>query len=410
MTAALARLLLLVGLFMMTVQMHRSLGAVLANALTDRGYAPADIATVVSSLFLASAVFQLPTGLLYDRYGARWTMFGLGLLASSGIVVFALADSVVGLSLGRFMVGAGHGGAIAGIYMLALNWVAADRVSTLTGGVVAVAGGLGGVLATAPLVFALERAGHQVTFMVVFAVTLLVTLAIGLFVRDAPAGKPSGRPETPETLVQSLRGLKEVALQRELWPLYAVGACYAMPFNAIGGLWSGPYLREVHGLSNEQAGLLLMAMVAAFHLGNLGYGPLERRFKARKPTVSAGLAAMIGTLVLLALFPAMSLPVAAVLLVLFCLCSPYYPVLAAHVREFVPIARAGRAIACVNLVGLGSVFAMQKISGLVVDAGGAHAYPVVFALVALALLVALVLYQRANERQSPFTPPSGSRR
>ena len=50
----LARVLLLIGMFMLLVQIHRSGGAVIANELTAQGYAPSQIATVVSMLFLAS--------------------------------------------------------------------------------------------------------------------------------------------------------------------------------------------------------------------------------------------------------------------------------------------------------------------------------------------------------------------
>ena len=47
----LPRVLLLIGLFMMTVQVHRSSGAVIANELASQGYSSSQIATVVSMLF-----------------------------------------------------------------------------------------------------------------------------------------------------------------------------------------------------------------------------------------------------------------------------------------------------------------------------------------------------------------------
>ena len=142
--AGFRRVLLLAGLFMMLVQIHRASGAVIAAELAARGLPPSDIATVVSALFLAAALFQLPTGIAFDRYGARATLCGMGLVGVAGIVLFALSDDVLGLALGRFLIGLGHGGTIAGIYLLALTWVPPDRVSTMTGGVVAIAGGAGG--------------------------------------------------------------------------------------------------------------------------------------------------------------------------------------------------------------------------------------------------------------------------
>jgi len=398
------RVLLLAGLFMMLVQIHRASGAVIAAELAARGLSPSDIATVVSAMFLAAAVFQLPTGIAFDRYGARPTLCGLGLVGVAGIVLFALSDDVLGLSLGRFLIGLGHGGTIAGIYLLALTWVPPDRVATMTGGVVAIAGGAGGVLATVPLVLALAALGHEGTYLVVAAATLVVTLAIGLFIPDAPPGREPAATGRGESLAESLRGLWAVASERRLWPLFAMGTCFSLPFNAIGGLWAGPYLLDVHGLGKATGGAALMAMVAAFHLGNLLYGPVERRVASRKRTVAGGAMLLIALLLLLAAWPRPPAAPAIVVLVVFCLCTPFYPVLAAHCRGFVPLSRAGRAIACVNLTGLTTVFVVQKLTGWLVEATAAAdgtttvlGYRIVFATVAAVLTLGLWGYSKAQD-------------
>jgi len=402
-TPGIARVLLLTGLFMMLVQIHRSGGAVIANELAGQGLAPSQIATVVSAMFLAAALFQLPTGMLFDRYGARGTMAGLGLVALVGIVLFACSHSVLGLSAGRFLIGVGHGGTIAGIYMLALSWVSSDRVATTTGGMIAIAGGIGGVLATVPLVLALEALGHQRTFLAVAAATAVLNVAIGLFVRDAPDGQAAATGRG-ETLAQSVRGLWAVLAERKLWPVFAMGACFTAPFAVVGGLWAGPYLVDVHGLGREQASFAVMAMVAAFHLGNLGYGPLERVLGTRKWTVVSGVLALIALLAVLAAWPGMAAGATVALLVLYCLCTPFYPVLAAHCRAFVPLGRAGRAISVVNLTGLITAFALQKLTGTMVDLTRAAdgtttelGYRLVFMTLAVALLTALSGYLRVRD-------------
>ncbi|MFT5173914.1 MAG: MFS family permease [Gammaproteobacteria bacterium] len=400
----LARVLLLIGMFMLLVQIHRSGGAVIANELTAQGYAPSQIATVVSMLFLASALFQLPTGMMFDRYGARLTLAGLGALGIVGIVLFAMSDSVAGLSAGRFLIGVGHGGTISGVYMLALTWVAADRLATTTGAVVAIAGGIGGILATTPLVLSLHGWGLQRTFLAVAVLTTVVTIAVGVFIRDAPPGADSGAAGRGESLAQSLRGLWAVLSNKKLWPLFAMGSCFSMPFNTVGGLWAGPYLWDVYSTDKTQTSLVILAMVAAFHVGNLLYGPLQRAVGSQKRTIVAGVLVMIVLLLLLAVGPGLGLTVTIVLLVLFCLCAPFYPVLAAHCRDFVPLSRAGRAIACVNLMGLTMVFIMQKLSGWMVEFGASVAdatagvgYRLVFVCIALILSIAVAGYLRVGE-------------
>jgi len=400
----LPRVLLLIGMFMMLVQIHRSGGAVIANELAAQGYSPSRIATVISMLFLASALVQLPTGILFDRYGARLTLAGLGGVGIVGIVLFAVSDSVAGLSAGRFLIGVGHGGTISGIYLFTLTWVSADRVATTTGAVVAIAGGIGGMLATFPLVLLLEVLGHRQTFLIVAVLTMAVTIALGLFARDAPPGVDSGASGHGESFAQSVRGLWAVLAERRLWPVYAMGSCFSVTFHTIGGLWAGPYLIDVYKMDKGQASLAVLAMVVAFHLGNLLYGPLERAVGSRKWTIVGGVLVMIVLLLALAAWPALGLAPAIVLLVLFCLCTPFYPVLAAHCRQFVPLSRAGRAIACVNLMGLTMVFVVQQFTGWIVEftasadgATTAAGYRLVFVCIAIVLAIGVSGYLRVRD-------------
>jgi len=113
---------------------------------------------------------------------------------------------------------------------------------------------------------------------------------------------------------------------------------------------------------------------------------------------------MIVLLAILAAWPEGPLAPTIVVLAVFCLFTPFYPVLAAHCRGFVPLGRAGRAIACVNLVGLTTVFAVQKLTGWLVEATSAPdgtttvlGYRVAFATIAAILALGLAGYARAED-------------
>lgn len=389
----------IMGVYMMLVQIHRSAGGVLAGEFASaRGLAPTEIATVIGALYLASAVAQVPTGLLFDRYGARLTLAGSGLVAVAGIVVFALAQSAGTLTAGRFLIGVGHGGVIAGLYLLALTWAPPSRVAQFTATVVGVAGGLGAVLATAPLALALRSVGFEATFFAIAVCSLAVTVAVLVFVRDAPSVPGGKTPHPPETLLESLRGLAEVATDRDLRPLFIMGTCFSAPFMTVGGLWAGPYLRDVYQLSGEETSVALLAMVVAFHAGTFIYGHLDRLLGTRKWVIVGGAVAMVAWLVPLAAWPGLGLPGAVLLLVGFSACAPFYPVLAAQCRGFIPAHRAGRAIACVNLTGLTTVFAFQSLTGWIVESSAeGQGYRWVFAAVAAMLMLALAAYLRAHD-------------
>ena len=98
-----------------------------------------------------------------------------------------------------------------------------------------------------------------------------------------------------------LQGMLEVLANRRLWPILALNFCsYACTFT-VQGLWGGPYLREVHGLTPIQAGNVLLAAVVAYQFGMLSFGPLDRLFDTRKWIAIAGNLAIVVLLATLAI-------------------------------------------------------------------------------------------------------------
>src|SRR3546814_9764885 len=68
--------------------------------------------TLFRSYFLAFAGFQLPLGLLLDRFGPRRVQSALLLSAALGSVLFALGDSLVELAVARALIGLGVAGGL----------------------------------------------------------------------------------------------------------------------------------------------------------------------------------------------------------------------------------------------------------------------------------------------------------
>ena len=140
--------------------------------------------------------------------------------------------------------------------------------------------------------------------------------------------------------------------------------------------------------------------MVALHVGTYAYGVLDRLTTSRRRLILLGVAIEISCLGVLAAWPTAPLVVATVLLFLFSCAAPLFVVLAAHARRFVPQHRAGRAIACINLMGLTGVFLMQAGTGAVIDmvhaAGGAPetGFRLVFATVIVALAVTASIYAR----------------
>lgn len=423
------RVLTVAGGLLVIAQLHRASGGVVALEL-DRsfGLGAGQIGLVIGAMLLASAVVQLPAGLAFDRFGARRTVSAMAGLALLGTLLFAVATGFMGLAAGRFLIGAGFAGVVTSIMLLTMRWAPPERFATVAAIVLALGSLIGGLLATTPLALALHVFGWTPTYLTIDLLCALAVIAAAALIQDSP-GAATVRGAARESLGESLRGLWALPGDPDLRRIFAMAACTIAPFMSTGGLWAGPYLRDVYGLGQDQTSYVLLGMVLMLNLGTLAYGPLDRWFGTRRGVVLAGAGASMLILGTLASLPEPPLWLVVVLFLGLGLASPFYVTLTAHGRSFVPIERAGRLVTTINLSALGSAFGAQWLSGFVVGLtggggalGSAAGYRLVFALLACMLLAALLVYRQAPERPAsrgartatpararPADTPSGAR-
>jgi predicted MFS family arabinose efflux permease len=409
----LLRVMLIAGGLLVAAQMHRMGGGVIAADLGVRfGFSGAEVGLIMGAMFFASALGQIPTGLAFDRFGPRLTVAASTLVGIAGTLLLAQSRSLPGLFLGRFLIGLSFAGVVTAILLLTMRWVAAERFSTVAARVLALANITGAFIATVPLAEALSRFGWQATFLAVALGTAVVWALIVGFLRDAPG--PQARVRSGETLPESVRAFWRLLADADLRPALVMGFCAIAPFICVGGLWAGPYLRQVHGLSETGMSWVLLSMMLLLNLSTLAYGPLDRALNTRKMVVLAGAALTAAALLALALVPSPGFWQALILLHLVALGSPFYVTLAAHCRAFAPEAQAGRVIALLNLLALIGAFAGQWITGLLVSAfadqgegASSFSYRAAFAFVAFLVLAPALVYARAPDRPPGASSHSG---
>ena len=91
--------------------LYRTINAIISpDLVSEFGLGPADLGLLTSSYFLTFALFQLPLGILLDRYGPRRVNATLLTLAATGAVLFALAQGLPGLIVARALIGLGVSG------------------------------------------------------------------------------------------------------------------------------------------------------------------------------------------------------------------------------------------------------------------------------------------------------------
>jgi MFS family permease len=362
--------------------LFRSINAVMALPLaTELGLDAGDLGLLTSIYFLTFAAAQIPIGILLDRYGPRRLQSALMVVTALGSALFAASENFSMLLLGRALIGLGVASALtAGMQALVL-WFPKERVPLLNG-LMVMLGALGAVTATWPAEFLLASIGWRELFGLFAAMTVVCAIVIYLVVPEAArvASKTASL------------GLKRVYSDPRFWRLAPLSASCIGTAWALQGLWAAQWLADVDGL--DRAGVVqhLFIMAVALSVGAIALGIAADRLRRRGvgPEILLGFVATVFIAIQLALILGLPLPpyvvwsgVAA---------TGAATVLSyASLAEYVPKELTGRANGALNLFHVAAAFAVQYVTGVVVqqwipDAG--H-YPEVAYRIAFAFNVAV---------------------
>ena len=353
---------------------YRTINAVLSPYLaTELRLDATDLGLLTSIYFLTFAMFQLPLGLLLDRFGPRRVEAVLLLFAAAGAGLFAVSTDRVELIVGRGLIGLGVSACLMASFKAFVLWFPAVRLPAINGWVLA-AGGLGALVATAPVEAALHLTGWRGVFAGLAILTVAVAAALWLAVpeqRGSGAAVGGWREQG--------RGVVEIFRSPVFWRIAPSSVVSQAVFLAVQGLWAGPWLRDVVGLDKAVAAVYLFWVAAAMVAGFLGMGQLAYRLSRRgipPLAVSAGgMALFMLTQLALLLKLEPQLP----LWMLFGFFGTAGTLNYAILTQAFPPALAGRVNTALNLLVFVAAFAGQWGMGVIINrwpaAGGGYAEP-----------------------------------
>jgi predicted MFS family arabinose efflux permease len=375
--------------------LFRSVNAVIGPRLVaDIGLSATGLGLLTSAYLLAFALFQLPLGLLLDRFGPRRVQAALLATAAAGALLFAIGEDLPTLTIARALIGLGFAGGLMSGFKAIVLWVPEPR-RALANACVMSFGALGILVATVPVELAVEAVGWRAVFVGLAAITLAVAALVLTAVPERGATGPGAGLEL------QIAGLLRIARDPVFWRLAPLMATTAGTHIAIQTLWAGPWLRDVAGLDRIGVANYLMAMAIGFLIGILSIGAVADRLGRRGIDL---LTVMLGFLVLslaaqLAIvlgWTHLALPIWTLYGLAGQAAILGYPWLAAHYGA----ALSGRANTAINLLTFLAAFGAQYAIGALIDllpapaAGGyaARGYQLGFGTFFALQLLALAWY------------------
>jgi sugar phosphate permease len=251
--------------------LFRTVNAVISTDLTQSfGLSSTNLGMLTSAYFISFASFQLPLGVLLDRFGPRRVESVLLVFAGLGAIVFALADDLTGLILGRCLIGFGVSACLMASFKAFTLWFPRERLPLVNGCIMA-AGGLGALSATAPVEALLGLTDWRGLFLGLAASVFVVAGLILIVVPEHPGVVKQ------ERFAAQLGGVGRVFRDRYFWLVAPLTVSTQATALAIQGLWIGPFLRDAVGLPRETAANYLLATAFAMVTGFLFLGGLSWR-------------------------------------------------------------------------------------------------------------------------------------
>jgi len=360
----LGAVLYLVGFF------QRVAPAVLTRELSaEFALTAAALGNLSAVYFYSYVAMQIPTGVLADHYGPRRVLAVGAALAAAGTFMFATAESLPLVLLGRFLIGASVGVAFVSMMKLSTHWFASERFAMVAGLALA-AGVVGAVSAGAPLRWLSDAFGWRGVMLGAGVFTAVLAVAMWLVVRDDPGDRgfrsfiTAPRGERPAHSM--LGGVARVLRERNVWLIFVVNGGISGPSLTFAGLWGVPFLVTHYGVSTATAALITSLTLLSWAVAGPFVGHVSDRIGQRKPLYVLG--ALLATLGWGTVFLVPNLPLPVLVGVLVATGIAAVVMIGfAYAKESAPMSLAGTTGGVINMGNMLGGMLMQPAVGWVLD-------------------------------------------
>lgn len=254
--------------YVLAVIQRMSPPVIALEIMNDLGLNPDSMSLMFAATLVCYGVMQPVAGFWADRFGPRRCLLVAALvLGLTSFGFYAAKGMLLGLP-SRALVGLAGGVVLIPCLKLAGNWFTPKQFGFISSCMVASAA-VANFIVGRPLAVAVGAYGWRWCFAALGVVGLILAAMIFLMVQDRPAVPRSFQPSPEETPPRAgfIQNTLAIVKLPEFWLLGIMYACTDMMYGTLTGLWAGPYLIEVYGLSEETVGNMLSVAAMGFLVG-----------------------------------------------------------------------------------------------------------------------------------------------
>ncbi len=278
---------------------------VLPQVISDhilRDFAVTAVAlSIMQNCFYASyTIFQVPAGILVDRFGTRWLIAGLMILAGLSSFMFAQTDSIQVAYLARFIFGGCAAFAFVGAIKTATYWFP-PQVLALIISMTQTMGMVGGIVALKATPILVDSFGWRDALVIMGIIIICFGVLVALIVRNHRNGKETKQTEqtqqtkqeeTAEVEKSFLAVAKSIIICRYTWAASLFAGFVFAPMMIFGESLGSPFLVATYNISASAAKTVLSSVFLGWCLGGISAGWLSNiigRVPVMKISSSSGI-------------------------------------------------------------------------------------------------------------------------
>ena len=342
--------------------LYRSTNAVLASYLSsDLNLNAEQLGLITSAYFLTFGLFQLPLGVLLDKYGARKVQSILFLIAAIGAILFSLGSDVWSLVTARGLIGLGVSGALMAAFKAFAVWFPKERLPLLIGLFMS-AGGMGAIVASTPLEMALQITDWRGVYLFIGIVTIFVGILIFFVVPEKQENNYNEKP------LPVLKVLKHIYTSYAFWRIGPLSGIAGGTGLAILGLWAGPWLSDIGKFNKNEIANILFISTIMMTIGTTSLGIITdylRKFNISPVGVMGG--ALFVFIIPLTIITFGIMPKAIWPWVVLSITSLAATLAYAGLSQHFPTSYAARASTAINLICFLMAFIAQYAIGFIMQ-------------------------------------------
>jgi len=326
---------------------------------------------VAAFYLLTDSVLLYPVGVLSDRFSSRKLLiFGMSMCIISPTIM-GLANNAWLIVIARIFEGTAAAFCLLSILRLAAQWFPAEKMSQVSGVVVAI-GMLGGVVSQTPLAYLVVRVGWRSALFCVSGLGVLILIAIILTVKDASKEVRFSALQEKYNRYGLLQSLNIIIRNKNNWFIGFYACTMNLPIMILAGLFGRQYMMQARGLDAIKSSSVCMMIFIGTIVGSVVFGFITDWAKNRK--IPMLFAAIIALAIILAI---MYLPTKTYLfyLVIFFLLGFFGAaqiICYAVTRESNKSILVGSALGFVGVIIMGISALLQPLTGWLINLTWSH--------------------------------------